>query len=866
VRSCKPKAISPDSATWQSMRIRSYIAVFLVACLLGSYVSVYVLVNQYSREQEASRQHTATKLALKDVEQLAGHLKQFLLSKDLILASGVTYLVAGAVENAGLVDSDLERMEQEQLYGPMTDEIQTLRASIGIIRQSVDRSKTLDPERDTLELSKLLERSDVAADDIIAALDELEMRLQMTAKTRFGIAQTQGMYSQLAAFVIILMFSLMVFVIWLWTARHISSPLRNLSRQAESALDYAGVFSGTTRGPLEVTQLSEKLHRLISGLEEEVTRRTRELTSSKTQLEVINDRLQEKIREHYLSEARFESSFRNAPIGMAIVRPDGDIVKFNRSFGEFFGGTERELLNASYVSLLHKKEQDKFEDHFSKLIAGLVSQIQLQHMYTSSNGDGIWGLLSVSLVTDEQGEPSYAIFQLQDITDSYQLSEKLTYQAQHDALTNLLNRYEFENRLSEFIADAKRNPGETGHVLCYLDLDQFKIVNDTCGHLAGDELLKNVADCLVLQLRESDVAARLGGDEFGLLLRNCPMEKAVQIANKLREKIQEIRYQHDDKVFRVGASLGMTVIDGRGFALKDLMSAADSACYMAKEAGRDRIHVVDLEDDVLEMHTREMMAVSNINYALEYDRFMLVRQPIVVLNENLAGASGKHYEILLRMLDKDGNSISPGAFLPAAERYQLASRIDRWVVEAALARLSECEPVPGERQRYAINLSGQTMSNRDLLADISAIVRNTRLVDTEVCFEITETAAISNLQNARAYIEELKSLGCSFALDDFGRGLSSFGYLKNLPVDYLKIDGEFVRDIVSDKVDRAMVRSINEVAHASNKLTVAEFVENEAIADVLRDIGVDYGQGYHFGKPEPWVSYETRCPALMYGN
>jgi diguanylate cyclase (GGDEF)-like protein/PAS domain S-box-containing protein len=839
------------------MKMRSYFGVFLVVCLFGGYLSAYVVVDQYSREKEASRRFADSKLAVKDVERLAGHLRQLIVTADLILASGVTYLAANAVENAELIAADLRAMRIDPFYRGSEHELTKLLESVGIVQLVIRKAGTLDFERDGSEVSKLLTRSDTAAEELISALDRLEQQLATMVQANQISVDSASRHSKLITLVVSCLFSLWIFIIWLWTASKISLPVQRLSERAEDALDHAGVFEEIQRGPFEVKQLSEKLNRLIGHLEEEVANRTEELTRSKNRLEETNKQLEEEIHQHFLSDARFASAFNNAAIGMAIINLDGQIVKFNASFQSFFGSSESVLLNVQYTTLLFKKERGLFEEQFAQLTDQKISQIQLQQQYYDDSGNGIWGLLSASLVTDERGEPSYSIFQLQDITDSYELSEKLTYQAQHDALTGLYNRYEFEKRLKEFISDAEMSQGDSTHVLCYLDLDQFKVVNDTCGHIAGDELLKIVANCLTLNLRDADIVARLGGDEFGLLLRNCPREKALEIADKIRERIHEERYQHGDKIFRVGISMGMAIIDGDGLAHSDLMSAADTACYMAKEAGRNRVHIFDLNDDVLAVRTKEMNVVGKINHALEDGRFFLLRQPIVPLNDRLSCEGIRYYEILLRMQDKDGKTVSPGLFLPAAERYHLASRIDRWVVETSLRYLCESSSADKVEEKYAINLSGQSLTNKELLKDIASIVKNARLPRTEICFEITETAAISNLKNARIFIEELKALGCTFSLDDFGRGLSSFGYLKTLPVDYLKIDGEFVRDILLDRIDLAMVKSINEVAHAGGKLTVAEFVESEEIARVLTKIGIDYAQGYYFGKPEAWIQFET---------
>lgn len=467
---------------------------------------------------------------------------------------------------------------------------------------------------------------------------------------------------------------------------------------------------------------------------------------------------------------------------------------------------------------------------------------------TRRDGSELTIKLTASPVRDRSQSIIGSVLVLQDISKSRELERELTYQASHDAVTGLLNRREFERRLAELIGDA-RVDGEH-HVICYVDLDQFKIVNDTCGHNAGDELLRQLSALLAETLRSSDTLARLGGDEFGVLLRNCTTERGVAIANELRRKIEEFRFTWNARTFSVGASIGIAGISEHAEGANELMSMADAACYAAKDAGRNRVHVHTPDDAEVEERWGQMQWASRIQQAIDEDRLRLYSQPIVPAKGVVA--SPHHFEIFVRMVGNDGEMVPPGAFIPAAERYDLMTSIDRWVVRNTLAWMGS---ESSDRSIIAVNLSGASVNNRDFLEDIKAQIAHYRVPPERLCFEITETAAISDLVKARHFIDELKTLGCKFALDDFGSGLSSFGYLKTLPVDYLKIDGMFVRDILTDPFDNAMVESINSIGQLMGLETIAEFVENQAIMDRLAEIGIDYVQGYHIGRPEPLESF-----------
>jgi len=447
-----------------------------------------------------------------------------------------------------------------------------------------------------------------------------------------------------------------------------------------------------------------------------------------------------------------------------------------------------------------------------------------------------------------------------DITEAYELSQQLAYHATHDLVTGLINRREFERRLRELM-DSTRS-GDARHALCYLDLDQFKVINDTCGHVAGDELLRQLGALLQEKVRKQDTLARLGGDEFGVLLEHCDVSAAQRVATGLREAILDYRFGWEDKTFGVGASIGLVPVDHTSRSITEVLRQADAACYTAKDQGRNRIHVYQEDDVELAQRHGEMQWVSRINRAFDEGRFRLYRQPIVPVNGQ---EEGEHFELLLRMEDEQGGEVPPGAFLPAAERYNLAVKIDRWVVDKAFTWL---EYEPGRLERLGlccINLSPQSLGDEEFLALLEHRFGQTRVPAEKICFEITETGAIANLSSVTGFLKRMRALGCRFALDDFGSGLSSYAYLRSLPVDFLKIDGTFVKDMVEDPVDLAMVRSINDIGRVMGKKTVAEFVETEATLTRLRELGVDYAQGFALGVPRPVEEHEP-APADAKGG
>jgi diguanylate cyclase (GGDEF)-like protein/PAS domain S-box-containing protein len=454
--------------------------------------------------------------------------------------------------------------------------------------------------------------------------------------------------------------------------------------------------------------------------------------------------------------------------------------------------------------------------------------------------------LTAAPIRDRSGSVIGAVVILRDITEVRGLARKISYQATHDALTGLVNRHEFERRLEHLLKSAKENG--THHALCYMDLDQFKVVNDTCGHIAGDELLRQLSTLLQGKIRNKDTLARLGGDEFGVLLGECPMQQAQLIANMLCQTVNDFRFVWQDKTFEVGASIGLVGINTQSESVVDLLSAADAACYAAKDKGRNRVYIYTPDDTELRQRQGEMQWVSHINKAFDEQRFKLYCQRIMALSDK-AGVRD-HYEILLRMVDNKGRLILPMAFIPAAERYNIMPALDRWVIETVFSMYGTLHE-EGEGATYAINVSGTSLGDENFLYFVKERLSKYVLPPESICFEITETAAIANMSKALQFMNELKELGCRFSLDDFGSGLSSFTYLKNLPVNFLKIDGSFVRDMIQDPIDYAMVESINNVGHVMGIETIAESVEDIHILSKLKDLKVDYAQGYGIERPRP---------------
>jgi diguanylate cyclase (GGDEF)-like protein/PAS domain S-box-containing protein len=465
---------------------------------------------------------------------------------------------------------------------------------------------------------------------------------------------------------------------------------------------------------------------------------------------------------------------------------------------------------------------------------------------------------SAAPLCDRRGAVVGGAVVFRDVTSTRRMAQRITWAATHDSLTGLVNRREFEARVEAALLSARNS--DVRHVLCYMDLDQFKVVNDTCGHAAGDALLKQAADLLQSRLRESDTLARLGGDEFGVLLEGCALDRARLIAADLLAALRDHRFSWEGKSFTAGVSIGMVAIDADTGSRTEVCSAADTACYSAKEQGRGRICVFQSSDADMVQRRSELGWAARLTRALEEERLVLYYQRYLSLGP--PGAAGEHIEILLRLIDEDGSLVLPGSFLPAAERYNIMPAIDRWVIKTVFARHADLLAQMGTPLTCAINLSGTSLNAEGTLEFIREQARLHALPPGAVCFELTETAAINHMKRAAQFMRDLKSLGFSFALDDFGIGTSSLAYLKTLPVDYLKIDGSFVRNIAVDPVDRAMADTINRVGHIMGLQTVGEYAESSEVIAELRALGVDFAQGYGVQRPQPLPPPLAFPPAL----
>ncbi|HLJ37958.1 MAG TPA: EAL domain-containing protein [Steroidobacteraceae bacterium] len=467
-------------------------------------------------------------------------------------------------------------------------------------------------------------------------------------------------------------------------------------------------------------------------------------------------------------------------------------------------------------------------------------------LLSRSNGSERSIELSASPIRGDGKEVVGSVLLLHDVTELRGLARQMSYQATHDALTGLVNRREFERRLEESIDSGHRGDGQ--HVLCYLDLDRFKLVNDTSGHLAGDSMLREVAKLLRDAVRDSDTVARLGGDEFGMLLVGCPLDKARQIADDVCRSVGDYRFVWKDRIFNIGVSVGLVEISRESGTLEELLAAADTACYVAKKQGSGRVAVYSARDEALARHTGEIQWLQRLQGALKENRFQLYHQIIVPAHGTNGGPA---MEVLVRMQDETGRELAPAEFMRAAERYRLMGLVDRWVVQTTLAALGRGAIVVQPDRSVAINISGQTLGDAQFLEFVVECLDSTGVSPAQVCFEITESAVVANLEHARRFVGVLHGMGCQFSLDDFGSGVGSFSNLKNLSLDYLKIDGSFIRNLSRDTVNQAMVTAMIKLARTLNFKVIAEQVEDTAAVEAARRMGVDYLQGYAIGRPQP---------------
>jgi len=576
--------------------------------------------------------------------------------------------------------------------------------------------------------------------------------------------------------------------------------------------------------------------------------------------DVTNSRLAQDALEE--SEQRFKDFAEIAADWFFELDPDLRFVYLSERFEEIVGLPREQALGRKRTELFPEEDYATANTANTRRHYRDLEQHRAfsDYEFVRVHPDGSRRVLRVSgkPVLDDHGRFQGYRGVARDVTEAHLLAARLSHQASHDALTGLVNRREFESRLHRVLETSRADGSE--HGLCYLDLDEFKVINDTCGHVAGDQLLKQLSGVLQTRVRKRDTLARLGGDEFGILMEHCSVDQLKRVAAAVLETVREFRFVWHGRTFALGVSVGLVPINGQVHSVEDVLRAADGACYAAKEGGRNRIHVYKVRDEELVRRNGELDWVARIERALNDDRLLLCSQPIVPIDR--PRESPRACELLIRLLDEEDSLVRAKAFVGAAERYNLSERLDRWVVSTAFDWLADAAArLHAWPSTCFINLSARSIADGDFVEFAAQKLRGLGLPAQSVCFEVTETAATANVASAARFISGLKSLGFGVALDDFGSGLSSFNYLKDLPVDFLKIDGAFVKDILDDPVDLAMVRSINDIGHVMGKKTIAESVETGAVLEKLRELGVDYAQGYAVGRPR-WIQETTlRAPA-----
>jgi diguanylate cyclase (GGDEF)-like protein/PAS domain S-box-containing protein len=534
------------------------------------------------------------------------------------------------------------------------------------------------------------------------------------------------------------------------------------------------------------------------------------------------------------------------------VDAEGRIDYINHSAAALLGQGFDQVVGKSFVdvaSLVDETDRRSLGDPVRKALAtgGRVT-VGKRAVLVPTNGSMERSVeISVTPLKSDAKEALGLVLVMHDTSELRGLTRQMTYQASHDALTGLVNRREFERRLREAMDAAQT--GDIAHALCYLDLDRFKVVNDTCGHTAGDNMLREVASIIKDAVRDSDTAGRIGGDEFAMLLVGCPLEKARQIADDVVRAVGDFRFVWKDKIFNIGVSIGLVEIGRGGGSIEDIMNSADSACYVAKKQGGVHVHVYSAREEAKARHSGEIHWLQKLQDALRDNRFELYHQPIV--HAQTAGVRGPALEVFVRLEAENGQPAAPPAdFIRAAERYRLMPHVDRWVVQAVLSALGRGGMRLPPGRSVAINISGQTLGDAEFLEFVVDCFDHTGANPGDICFEVTESAVVANLDHARRFIAVMHGMGCEFALDDFGSGLSSLSTLKTLPMDYLKIDGSFIANLAVDTVNQAMVGAMIELSRSLHFRIVAEQVEDQSSLDTVKEMGIDFAQGFFIGRPQ----------------
>lgn len=634
-------------------------------------------------------------------------------------------------------------------------------------------------------------------------------------------------------FVALLLFGLAVYAI----ARHTTDPIHILTDTVASSslTDLKPIPSHIVDQKNEVGQLATAFRNM------------------QTNLRYNYQRLRDTLEELDKQKTHLETTLHS--IGDAVITTDNNgIIEYLNPAAESLLGWPRVEATGNHIEEILRGEQNSdalWTLLQQKCLQGGDAVPRNEQPILNRKGDRLFIEQSASPIRDSNGNINGLIIVAHDVTREQILQQELVYKASHDDLTGLRNRVEFNRQLQEFINLAKQEGKQ--HALLFLDLDQFKLVNDTCSHAAGDELLRRIGHILTNEIRKHDILARLGGDEFTIILADCSLDQATIIAEKIRIAIERSQFIWENQRFNITTSIGLVPITSNNLNQQNLLSLADAACYAAKHGGRNQVYHYDEDDDLLTQHYGEINWVSRINQAIDNDQLVLYFQSIRPLQEEHGEL---HLEVLVRLRDDNGKIIPPASFIPAAERYNLMPTVDRWIITRTYEWFAQHPDQLDRIGVISINLSGDTLNDRSFSDFILTLFDQHRLPAEKFCFEITETTAISNLMVAQRFMARMKEIGCRFSLDDFGTGMSSFGYLKTLPVDFLKIDGIFIQNIVNDPIDRAMVKSINDIGHLLGQKTIAEFVENAEILSSLKEIGIDYGQGYHFCHPAPLSQLE----------
>ena len=666
------------------MRIRSYLAILVFACLLGAYMLEQVLSYHFNNVQKLAEKNTESLLWAKDLERIENSVSQFLVSTDLVVASGNTYLIHGAKNMGNYLTTELSKVQADSHFENLNAVIKRSIVNVNQINGYLDIIGNVPENELTARLRELLSEYDPVS---LALFQDIQFILKETNKaieegTRF--LQEEKRFMTTTGWIARGIFLLLIIALWWWANRKICRPLNGLIHSSHQALSGKD-FKTSNNAPTEIIELSN---------------------------------------------------------------------------------------------------------------------------------------------------------------DFQTLTQTLFHQASHDPLTELQNRRAFERNLNEIINDKEHN-----YFLCFIDLDYFKTINDTCGHAAGDEILVSVARILKNNVRTDDTVARLGGDEFAILIKNCRVGKALSIANNIKENIHDLTYHWEGETFQLSASIGVAPKITES-TTTDLLNSADVACSLAKSSGRNTVHLFDISSENSAEKRQDMLSVHQINNAIDNNLFVLYKQDIVPLQQQKVG---KYFEVLIRMLDSHDQIVSPASFLPIAERYQLSSKIDRWVINAVYDYFVKHNDQIDTIDTISINLLKHSLTDNELEKFIINKLSDGKLPPEKICFEITETAAITNTKRACLFMNNIKALGCKFALDDFGSGHSSYAYIKELPIDKIKIDGSFITNMMNNPIDYTTVKSICEIAKATNLEIIAEFVEDESVIQTLTELGVEYAQGYYFHKPEALI-------------